>query len=57
MITKEEAQALLMLMGRVNISGNEAETVVVLKQKLAKIAQPNEKEQPTKKDRETGGKA
>jgi len=39
MLTQEEAGAILQLMGRVSLNGNEAEAVVALKQKLSQIAQ------------------
>ena len=34
MFNKEEAQALLTFLGRVNLNGNEAETMVYLKNKI-----------------------
>lgn len=42
MITQEEATALLQLISRVTVNGQEVEAVVALKQKLTSIAQPKE---------------
>lgn len=46
MLTKEEAQAVLVLIDRASISVKEAETAVALKQKLMQIAKG---EEPKKK--------
>lgn len=48
MITQEEATALLQLISRVTVNGQEVEAVVALKQKLTSIAQSVES---TKKDK------
>ncbi len=39
-ITPEEAKGILILINRTQLSGAEAEGVVMIKQKLFKIAQP-----------------
>jgi hypothetical protein len=52
MLNKEEATALLQLINRVSVNGQEAETVVFLKNKLKSISEPEEapiEETPKKK--------
>jgi len=38
-LTEQELQSLLVLLNRVQINGGEAETVVILKQKIARCAE------------------
>lgn len=39
-ITPEDAKNLLVLVNRTQLQGNEAESVVIIKQKLVEIAKP-----------------